>query len=411
MWNIKRLISRHRHSKSSTGEAEPLLGCELSTTLGADVSEHELLQKKGWDYFSVYAGGASGPRSFVTMGFDKQFSKLVDSGAITGDKWLLGGSTAALRFCALISGLISRKNISYELKEHFAKMVYKPGDTPKTLAPMMEALFLKVLPPHLADKVLRHPSLHLCIMVTQLRPAYQNLPEWQLKALFGLFLGANVVTPASLKLLQRRLCFYTGPHPPPFITPADEVTCLPLTSQNVYQVLHATTCLPFMSERCEYIAGVGSGLFFDGALSDYHLNLASTPEYPLLLLGDGPGPAFKQTLWDAYTWRRAPSQYRRNVTVLYPTQQFVECLEAGKLPTVFDYFSKQYIADPPLRQRHWRQAYDLSLSHFPGHPLDVVQEVEGHKHTAAAALPGVQAVNPAAACIVYIPVWENGVRG
>ncbi len=61
-------------------------------------------------------------------------------------------------------------------------------------------------------------------------------------------------------------------------------------------MLAATTCLPFISPHVRHIDGVGSGLFFDGALVNYHLNIRPAPAFRALLLADGPGPQFKQVL-------------------------------------------------------------------------------------------------------------------
>ncbi len=44
------------------------------------------------------------------------------------------------------------------------------------------------------------------------------------------------MSPKVLDGFQRRLCFYTGSAPPPFVEARDRVTCVPLTESNVYQV-------------------------------------------------------------------------------------------------------------------------------------------------------------------------------
>lgn len=67
-------------------------------------------------------------------------------------------------------------------------------------------------------------------------------------------------------------------------------------------MLQATTCLPFISPHCEHIDGVGRGLFVDGSFGNYHLNLPSTPDYPVLLLGDGPSADYKQVRRMAADW-------------------------------------------------------------------------------------------------------------
>lgn len=43
--------------------------------------------------------------------------------------------------------------------------------------------------------------------------------------------------------------------------PSPHTTRLP---KHTAQVLHATSCIPFVSVPCTYIAGLGRGLFYDG---------------------------------------------------------------------------------------------------------------------------------------------------
>lgn len=118
--------------------------------------------------------------------FDAQLLRQLREGRLTGEKWLLGGSTAALRWCALLSSSLTvippgppdtfpgdeddyptgkaasradeddfsgveqgregrgrdgalnlTENLTEALKQHFMDMVYRKGDSPTTLAPMM----------------------------------------------------------------------------------------------------------------------------------------------------------------------------------------------------------------------------------------------------------------------------------
>lgn len=71
--------------------------------------------------------------------FDLQLLQLLRNRALTGHKWLLGGSTGTLRGCALLSSSLMPPGtcLTEVLKEHFVHMVYRRGDTPETLAPLM----------------------------------------------------------------------------------------------------------------------------------------------------------------------------------------------------------------------------------------------------------------------------------
>lgn len=209
-----------------------------------------------------------------------------------------------------------------------------------------------------------HPQLRLAVMVTALHAPYARLPDVLLRALLLGFVAANAASPAALALLLRRLCFYTGPEPPPF-APDASVTYVRLTQSNYHDVLRATTCIPFVSERCTYIEGVGHGYFCDGALSDYYLGMRpASPSHPLLLLGDR--PSVKKTAFDLFVpWRNADAAFLTDCCVLHPNAAFARALPAGRYPDTFDWFDRAYVAAPGLRQWHWRAAFDLSAACFP----------------------------------------------
>ena len=63
--------------------------------------------------------------------------------------------------------------------------------------PRRSALYDKVLPRHLVPRVVAHPSLHLCIMVAQILPPFDQLPDWKLKAMFWMFLVRGNMPPGG----------------------------------------------------------------------------------------------------------------------------------------------------------------------------------------------------------------------
>lgn len=314
------------------------------------------------DDFTVYAAPASGPRGFVTMGFDHQFVHLARSGLIAGSKWFVGGSTAAMRFCAIVSSLLSGSDNISAIKDHFIEMTYRSGDTPSVLSPMMEAMFTKCAPTELLEAIINHPTYHLAIMVTAMSVHYSNYPDWQLKLVFLWCFLINLVAPALLRKYFRRICFYSGSTPPPFLQGDRMVEFAQLTSDNIYAVLRATTCIPFVSERISSIPGTPSGLFYDGAVSHYHYNLlVKDSKYQVLYLGDAYGKGVKQTFFDAFLpWRSAPRQLFDNVSIVSPTALFVRSTPEKRLPNVSDWFRRLYVRRPEVRKRTWRAVYDLA---------------------------------------------------
>ncbi|KAJ3086692.1 hypothetical protein HK102_012690 [Quaeritorhiza haematococci] len=266
-------------------------------------------------------------------------------------------------------------------------MYYKPGDTPATLRPMMEAAYRKVAPKHLLSSIISHPTLHLAILVTRLNPQYADLPDWKLKCVLGWYITRNAVHPDFLNGLFDRLCFYTGDKEPGFLNGELEglagadgneqselkgkehkvVKFVKLTEGNIYHVLHATTCIPFVQERCTSIPPLPPSLYFDGALSDYMLNVRITsPEYPSLLLSDIPDKRVSPTVFDHYVpWRSAPGELWEHTSVVCPSETFKDMLPEKKWPGVRDWFDGTFVEEPERRRCNWWAAYRLSEEAWP----------------------------------------------
>lgn len=138
-------------STSSCGADQPSYELCPSAPLRHSLLERCRLASRGVDYFAIIAAPATGPRAFITMGFDLHFADLALAGRLTGTKWLLGASTGALRFSALLAasacgsnGDRSAASLTEQLRDHFMGMTYRHGDKPAVLSPMMRALRHKV---------------------------------------------------------------------------------------------------------------------------------------------------------------------------------------------------------------------------------------------------------------------------
>ncbi|MEW5313603.1 MAG: hypothetical protein WDW38_005158 [Sanguina aurantia] len=251
-----------------------------------------------------------------------------------------------------------------------------PGDTSTGLALLMQALFHKAAPPALVPQIIAHPSMHLAIMVTSMKRPWTAAPDIILRLAFSSYLCAYAVWPRLpvTNLIFDRLCYYSGPSPPAFMASQPDVTCIPLTQGNFYEVLQATTAIPFLHRRVRHLPGAGEGLFYDGAVSDYMLNaLLTDPDRPALLLSHG--PVVQRVMVDVLLpWdRRLPRAYHANLSVLSPTPWFVSQLPGRVIPDTWDYFKPEFVKAPEKRHALWRGAYDLSLRLWPSSFLQLVQ--------------------------------------
>ncbi|RKO89015.1 hypothetical protein BDK51DRAFT_51622 [Blyttiomyces helicus] len=343
---------------------------------------------------AVFFAPASGPRSLVTLGFDRRLKHLVQSDALTSKKWLVGSSTGALRFAALLGSLVTGENLTRELKNQYCRMHYKDGvssgeehrvvgchangaipfspcrkDTPATLAPMMRRMYNICAPASHLDEILAHPHARLAFIVSRVKSPFDRLPDWQLRIVFAIFAFFSLFFNVA-PLLLSRIVFYSGDEVPKFLENgvggSGNVEFVSLVKDNIYEVLHATTCVPFIQERCEYITGIGPGLFIDGAMTDYQLNTKMPSTLPSLLLSDMDHPAVYQTALDALIGlRSAPSALFEHASYVHADPSFSASLPEKKAPSMCDFFARDYIDDPGRRRRNWNAAFALSERAFP----------------------------------------------
>jgi hypothetical protein len=334
-----------------------------SSQLINDQEHRNELSAKQLDYFRYFILPAAGPKAFVSSGWEYNLKTI----PISSPKWLVGGSTGAIRSFAFISGLVRKENLTKELKNIYCDMYYDNDSTSDTLDIFMQSLFQKCAPHESLEQVLNHNDFKLAVMVTRVNPIYSILPGFVFKGVLMATALGNVLTPRVVPLVFDRLCFYTGESPPPCLK-SDNIEFHKLTLKNAHQVLHATTTIPFITKPCEFIDGIGNGIFLDGGLTDYYLNFElKNPSLPGLLLGDvNPHESLFRTMFDYYIpmwipWKRKlPQNYFRNCSVVRPTSEYTGILPKNSLPAVGDWFNQIYIQDPDKRKEFWNLAYSKS---------------------------------------------------
>ncbi|MFV3076559.1 patatin-like phospholipase family protein [Niveispirillum fermenti] len=176
------------------------------------------------------------------------------------------------------------------------------------------------------------------------------------KVRLGLGLGAaglaNLASRQALPLFFERTVLHDRRDPPPFDLSAGFPTqAVALTSTNLIPALLASSAVPFVFEGVVDPDGARPGLYLDGGIMDYHLDMAFTP--PGLVLY----PHFSHRVvpgWfdKALPWRRARADSLSRMLVLCPSAAFAGALPFGKIPDRGD-FKRMGTA---ARQKYWRAA-------------------------------------------------------
>jgi hypothetical protein len=330
------------------------------------VLQQQLINDK-LDFFDCFFLPAAGPRAFVSSGFEASLASSYLSNNIKSEKWLIGGSTGGLRALAFVNSLLLKQDLACKIKDHYCEMYYKHGFTSDKLHAMMLEMFDSVCPNDVLKEALEHDTFKVAILVSELRYPFSLLPVILLRPFLAIVVLLHLVLPSLIEtLFFKRLCFYSGHSPPSFLGLEDSVEFCKLTINNCQQVLHATTSMPLISKTCTFIKGKGPGVYFDGGITDYYLNMKINGANGLLLGDLHPtSPIYRSALDLFVPWRRhLPDEYFEHVSVIRPTENFLKSLEPRSLPSVRDWFSKEYIKYPEKRKDSWNLVYDLSQKHW-----------------------------------------------
>lgn len=203
------------------------------------------------------------------------------------------------------------------------------------------------------DHLLAHPFMRQSILAVRGRGPINPRAG---KLSLGLGLGAaglaNLASRRSLPIFFERTVLHDARTPPPFdLTGEFPTQAVPLSRGNLVDALLASGSVPFVFDGIVDPEGARPGLYLDGGIMDYHLDIPYTPPglvlYPHFSHRIVPG-WFDKTL----PWRRARAATLSRTLVLCPSVEFAAALPYGKIPDRGDFKR----LDTATRQKYWRTA-------------------------------------------------------
>lgn len=161
--------------------------------------------------------------------------------------------------------------------------------------------------------------------------------------LLGLGLGAALAANAAgrglLDAFFARTYFHQPGARPPFRDAAGfHTTNVPLSRANVRAALLASGSIPLVLEGVADIPGAVPGIYWDGGIIDYHLDLPYDVAEDELVLFPHFSPQVIPGWFDKFLpWRKAAAERMANVVLLCPSPAFAKTLPLGKIPDRKDF--------------------------------------------------------------------------
>ncbi len=206
-----------------------------------------------------------------------------------------------------------------------------------------------------ANEILGHPVLRTHVMTVRARSlaASERMPI--LGAGLLLAATANIVSRRSLGMFFTRSLFYDPRDLPPFF----DVSGFPyerteISEANLADSIRASGAIPLVLNGIRDIAGAPPGIYRDGGIIDYHLDLPTSQDGRLTLF-----PHFFDYLKPGWfdkklSWRRHSAINTDRTLVICPSADFVSRLPNSKVPDRTDFETMT----PELRRKVWRSVVD-----------------------------------------------------
>ncbi len=310
------------------------------------------------DGVATVAGAAGGPKWLALSRFDRTLFALDRSGWFAGRNsplHLLGSSSGAWRFAAVAQSDPLAANQRLERAYIHQRYDHKPS--PSEVSAEAGRILDHLLGKRGVHSILDHPFLRLNVVTVRCRNYLTSL-----EAAYGQATGMvaaailNGFNRKTLGLFFERVVF----HDPRTVPPLTGKDGLPtrhvrLTPQNLKPALLASGSIPLVMSGVRDIPGAPPGVYRDGGVIDYHMDLPHRADGRLVLMPHFSSRVIPGWLDKTPGWRRAA--YLDDTLLVSPDRDFLNRLPHGKIPDRNDFYT--FFGRDRQRIDYWRRAAEM----------------------------------------------------
>ena len=320
----------------------------------AGPAAYAAIRRDGFDpsMIGTFAGASGGAKWLVLSQLDRVVAtELLPR--IQGPVHTIGTSIGAWRFaCYLQSDPLAALT---RFERIYIEQTYSDKPDRREITEKSVAILNEVIPDSEVQYILSHPQMRMHVMTVRSRHVLASEKTPLLLAGLAATAGMNALSRRSLGAFFERALFYDSRDHPPFLGldgfPLQEVV---LSADNLKEAVLATGSIPLVLEGVANIAGARPGVYRDGGVIDYHLDLPHSDSGRLavfLHFYDWLTPGwFDKKL----SWRKPRVEHIDHTLMISPSPEFVQSLPYSKIPDRHD-FTRYPEAE---RIRIWREVVD-----------------------------------------------------
>jgi len=300
------------------------------------------------DRIGTIAGASGGAKWLALSQLDRAILQTIVP-RLQSPVHLIGSSIGSWRFACYGQAdplaAIDRFELAY-LEQH-----YSPDPDIDEITVKSREIIDFIMRENGVSQALSHPVLRPHVLAVRAKHLVATEAPVALGA--GLMAAAtlNVVSRRSLGLFFERALFYDERNVPPcFDANGFPMQQVPLTPENYKDAIVASGSIPMVLKGVRNIAGARPGVYRDGGVIDYHLDLPQSAPDKLTLFPHFYGHITPGWFDKKLSWRR-PNPINIDRTILVsPSDEFVAALPLSKIPDRRDFVDFSSLE----RKRNWR---------------------------------------------------------
>lgn len=297
----------------------------------------------------TFAGASGGAKWLVLSQLDRYvLTHIVPR--LVGPVHLLGSSIGAWRFaCYAQADPIAAID---RFEQAYISQSYSDKPDIHEISSKMREMLAIVMPEAAAEEILSHPVFRSHVMTVRARhlAASEN----------RLLLGSTLITAAALNAISRRtlgwfferaLFFDARDLPPCFDVKGFPLQKIRIRTGNIRDAIIASGAIPMVLSGVTNIDGANPGVYRDGGVIDYHLDLPHSDPGRLTLFLHFFDHLVPGWFDKSLSWRGPAPANVASTIVISPSAEFVSRLPRGKIPDRTDFTSYT----PLERIRAWQE--------------------------------------------------------
>lgn len=289
----------------------------------------------GPERIGTIAGASGGAKWLVLSQIDRVIIQKVLP-RLVGPVHLIGSSIGAWRFACYAQD--SPLTAVERFESAYLEQRYSDQPDIAEISNKSREILEQVLGSSGPREIVNHPLLrtHVITVRSRLLTSSERRPVLA----SGLMLAAtlNIVSRRSLGAFFRRSLFYDPRDLPPcYHAPGFPLDRIALTEHNVADSILASGAIPLVLNGIRDIEGAPTGVYRDGGIIDYHLDLPLSDDNRLTLY-----PHFFDFLVPGWfdkklAWRKHTPEHADRTILICPSREFIAGLPNGKVPDRTDF--------------------------------------------------------------------------